>query len=82
MSLNEYEFEDGQIIKIPYYFEKPTKSNLKFDNYFLNFLKNAETLDEIPPMDEIRNNYLNFLGEKKKNLNIFGNSKISYKMQS
>ena len=78
MSLNEYEFEDGQIIRIPYSFDSPTKSNLKFDNYFLNFLKNAENFDEIPSMDKIQNNYLIFLGQKKKNLNLFAKTNINW----
>ena len=40
MSLNEYEFEDDQILRVGYYIEKPIiQDDLKFDNYILNIIK-------------------------------------------
>ena len=67
MSINEYEFEDNKIIRIPYHITVPIKNNLKFDNYFLNVMKNAD--NEIPRLDIIYKNFLNFKEKKIQNFN-------------
>ena len=66
LSLNEYEFEDDKILRIPYYFEIKEIKDLKFNNYLLNVIK-AEDTNEIPSIDKIYNNYLIFKGEKNSN---------------
>ena len=85
LSLNEYEFEDDNILRIPYYFEVKNVKDLKFNNYFLNVIK-AEDTNEVPSIEEIYNNYLIFKGEKKQqlrqiinsNFKIDWNSDLSY----
>ena len=67
MSLNEFEFDDDQIIRVGYYIEKPKiQGDLKFDNYILNLMKNEEDTNDISSLDKIYNDYLIFSGKKKK----------------
>ena len=63
LSFNEFEFDSGDILRIPYKIKKPIKKNIEFDNYFLNILKSKK---EIPRFEEIYNNFLFFKGEKQK----------------
>ena len=63
-SFNEYEFESGDILRIPYLITKPIKKNLEFDNYFLNILKSAGKGNEIPPLNKINDKFLAFKGKK------------------
>ena len=83
MSLNEYEFEDDEILRVGYYIEKPIiQDDLKFDNYILNIVKNDENINDIPSLDKIYNDYLIFSGKKMQpkinyeisNLNVKWNS--------
>ena len=88
LSLNEFEFDDDQIIRVGYYIEKPKiQGDLKFDNYILNLMKNEEDTNDISSLDKIYNDYLIFSGKKKQsqinskisNLNsINWNSDLSY----
>ena len=88
LSLNEFEFDDDQIIRVGYYIEKPKiQGDLKFDNYILNLMKNEEDTNDILSLDKIYNDYLIFSGKKKQsqinskisNLNsINWNSDLSY----
>ena len=78
LSINEYVFEDDQILRIPYYFETIKLNDLKFDNYFLNVIKRTQPYDEIPPIKTIYNNYLIFNGQKKPKLNGELNSTIDW----
>ena len=75
LSLNEYEFEDDKILRIPYYFEIKEIKDLKFNNYLLNVIK-AEDTNEIPSIDKIYNNYLIFKGEKKQQLRQITNQNL------
>ena len=75
LSLNEYEFEDDKILRIPYYFQIKEKKDLKFNNYLLNVIK-AEDTNEIPSIDKIYNNYLIFKGEKKQQLRQITNQNL------
>ena len=65
LSFNEFEFDSGDILRIPYIIKKPLKQDIEFDNYFLNILKSNK---EIPHIEEIYDNFLVFRGEKKKNI--------------
>ena len=87
MSLNEYEFEDDEILRVGYYIEKPIiQDDLKFDNYILNIVKNDENINDIPSLDKIYNDYLIFSGKKMQpkinyeisNLNVQWNSDFSH----
>ena len=62
LSFNEFEFDSGDILRIPYLIRKPNKKNIEFDNYFLNILKSNK---EIPRFEEIYDKFLFFKGEKK-----------------
>ena len=64
-SLNEYVFENGDILRIPYLIIKPMKENFELDNYFLNILKKTPPSIEIPPLDKINENFLSFKNNKK-----------------
>ena len=86
LSLNDYEFDDNKLLRIPYFFGGTTKflkNNLEFDNYFLNVIENYDPIGAIPLIDEIYENFLIFKGEKKifksetKNKIIWDN-KLSY----
>ena len=66
MSLNEYEFENGEVLKIPYIIKIINSSNLEFDNYFKNYLKSNGPFKNFP---EPNNIYQKFLYFKK-----FGNN--------
>ena len=87
MSLNEYEFENDEILRVGYYIEKPIiQDDLKFDNYILNIVKNDENINDIPSLDKIYNDYLIFSGKKMQpkinyeisNLNVQWNSDFSH----
>ena len=65
LCLNEYEFDNGDILRIPYSIKKPLLDNLEFDNYFLNILKSIGSIKEIPPFNSIYNSFLVFKGLKK-----------------
>ena len=87
MSLNEYEFENDEILRVGYYIEKPIiQDDLKFDNYILNIVKNDENINDIPSLDKIYNDYLVFSGKKMQpkinyeisNLNVQWNSDFSH----
>ena len=64
-SLNEYTFESGDILRIPYLILKPLKEDFEFDNYFLNILKSTPPSNEIPPLNKINNNFLSFKNKKR-----------------
>ena len=55
LSFNEFEFDSGDILRIPYIIRKPTNKNIEFDNYFLNILKSNK---EIPRFEEINDKFL------------------------
>ena len=61
LSFNEFEFDSGDILRIPYLIRKPIKNDIEFNNYFLNILKSNK---EIPRFDEIYDKFLVFKGEK------------------
>ena len=71
--INDYEFEDNQIKRISYLFEKPELNlqknnefnNEEFDTYFLNTMKNYNFLIK-PSIDKIKENFLIEKGLKKK----------------
>lgn len=77
MSLNEYEFEDGTILRIPYYIKVPVQNKLKYDNYVLNVITSSGPLNEIPNLNAIYNNFLN-LKEGKKSFSQIFNTKIDW----
>ena len=79
-SLNEYTFENGDILRIPYLILKPMKENFEFDNYFLNILKNTPPSNEIPPLDKINDNFL-FFQNKKKILNEESTTTINWDLE-
>ena len=64
---NEYEFDDGGLIRMPYkiYIPKKKISNIEFNNYLVNFRKSIEFTNEVPTIDQIYNNYLIFKGRKQ-----------------
>ena len=78
MKFNEFEFEDDEILRISYHFDKPLKISLQFENYFLNFIKNIENSKDIPLNNIIYNNFLIFKGEKKQELKETTASQISW----
>ena len=71
LNLNEFEFEDNKILRIPYYIEKPNVKDREFNEFFHNYLKEKKTkanIINIPFIDKIREEYLIHKGLKKKKL--------------
>ena len=68
LTLNEYEFEDNSILRIPYYISKPNpKESEEYNSYFLKTIKKYNKYSiEIPTPDEIKEKYLISKGLKKK----------------
>ena len=58
--LNEYEFEDDSILRIPYLIRKPElNENEEFNNYFSKEIKkNSKNSAIFPSIDEIKEKYL------------------------
>ena len=66
ITFNEYEFDDNKLLRIPYFINNKIKSNNKsFNNYFLNILENSDSSLEIPPYEEIEEDYLTLKNGKK-----------------
>ena len=66
--LNEYEFEDNSILRVPYLISKPNpKESEEYNSYFLKTIKKYNKYSiEIPTPDEIKEKYLISKGLKKK----------------
>ena len=78
LSFNEFEFDDDLVIIIPFHINRPIKSSLKFDNYFRNIMKKANSLNKIPSPDKIYNSFLYFKEVKKQNLKKIYQTKIAW----
>ena len=70
MSLNEYEFENGEILKIPYIIKNIKSNNIEFDNFFKNYQKSIGTFKNIPHPDNIYQKFLSFQRLLNNNENI------------
>ena len=68
ISINDYEFEDNTILRIPYLILKPklNEQNKEFDDYFLKTLKKSKYLAVLPPLEEIKEEFLIYKGLKRK----------------
>ena len=66
--LNEYEFEDNSILRIPYNIIKPNlnENNIDFNRYFMKIMQDHKYSTNFPSIDEIKEKYLFFKGLKKK----------------
>ena len=66
--LNEYEFEDNSILRIPYNIIKPNlnENNIDFNRYFMKIMQDHKYSTHFPSIDEIKEKYLFFKGSKKK----------------
>ena len=66
--LNEYEFEDNSILRVPYLISKPKiNENKEYNSYFLKTIKKYNKYSiQIPTPDEIKEKYLISKGLKKK----------------
>ena len=69
MSLNDYEFENGEVLKIPYKIWVRKKDNIEFENYLLNKIKSIGPVKSMPNPDIIYQKFLSFKGIKNKNNN-------------
>ena len=67
ISLNDYEFEDNQLLRIPYLIKDSLyKNNIEFQNYFSNIIKSNEKNVDVPLIDKIDEKFLIFKGLKKE----------------
>ena len=66
MNLNEYEFEDNQPLRIPYFIGIPEPDNAEFNSYFLNYIQNLAINEEIPLPDIIKEKFLIYKGLKEE----------------
>ena len=66
----EYEFEDKKILRTKYLQSIVVEDEIgpEFDNYFINFAKTIKAPFKLPPLDEIKDNFLIFKGLKKKKI--------------
>ena len=74
ISINEYEFDDREILRIGYYINAPIIINLEFENFLTNTMKYNELTDKISDIDNIYEEFLIFKGKKQRfNSNIKAN---------
>ena len=81
LNLNEFEFEDNKILRIPYYIEKPNVKDKEFNEFFHNYLKEKKTkanIINIPFIDKIREEYLIHKGLKNKKLKKVNKEEIEW----
>ena len=66
--LNEYEFEDNSILRLPYYISKPeSNDNVEFNSFFSKTIKEYNKHTTIfPSLNEIKEKFLISKGLKKK----------------
>ena len=66
ISLNEYEFDNDELIRIPYIVYILTPLDLEFKNYLNNYQNGNKDTNNILPIDKIYDNFLIFKGKKKR----------------